>query len=44
MDKKVCVICNIEKSIDNFHNKCRKYKQCNIQRSMKRNHENKDKF
>ena len=42
MDSKVCVVCNFEKSIDNFYNKYRECKQCNI-RSMKRYYENKDK-
>ena len=36
MDSKVCVVCNIEKSFDNFHNKHRECKQCNFKRSMKR--------
>ena len=44
MDSKICVVCNIEKSIDNFYNKYRECKQCNIQRSMKRYYENKDKL
>ena len=44
MDSKVCVVCNIEKSIDNFYNKYRECKQCNIQRSMKRYYENKAKL
>ena len=44
MDRKVCVVCNTEKSIDNFYNKYRECKQCNIQRSMKRYRENKDKI
>ena len=44
MDCKVCVVCNIEKSIDNFYNKFRECKQCNIQRSMRRYYENKDKL
>ena len=30
MDNKICVVCNIEKSIDNFYNKYRECKQCNI--------------
>ena len=30
MDSKVCVVCNIEKSIDNFYNKYREGKRCNI--------------
>ena len=41
MESKVCVVCNIEKSIDNLYNKYRECKQCNIQRSMKRYYENK---
>ena len=44
MDSKVCVVCNIEKSIDNFYNKYRECKPCNIQRSMKRYRENKDRL
>ena len=43
MDK-ICVVCNIEKSIDNYYNKYRECKQCNIKRSMKRYNENKDKL
>ena len=44
MERKVCVICNTEKSIDNFYNKYGEIKPCNIQRSMKRYYENKDKL
>ena len=44
MDSKNCVVCNIEKSIDNFCNKYRERKSCNIKRSMKRYNENKDKI
>ena len=44
MESKVCVICNAEKSIDNFYNKYRDCKQCNLKRSMKRYYENKDKL
>ena len=44
MDSKICVVCNIEKSIDNYYNKYRECKQCNIKRSMKRYRENKDKI
>ena len=44
MDRKICVVCNIEKSFDNFNNKYRECKQCNSQRSMKRYYENKDKL
>ena len=44
MDNKNCVVCNIEKSIDNFYNKYRECKQCNTRRSMKRYYENKNKL
>ena len=44
MDNKVCVVCNIEKSIVSFCNKYRECKQCNLKRSMKRYNENKDKL
>ena len=44
MESKVCVICNTEKSIDQFYNKYRECKQWNIQRSMKSYYENKDKL
>ena len=44
MDSKICVICNTEKSFDNFYNKYRECKQCNNKRSMKRYHENRDKL
>ena len=35
MDSKICVICNTEKTIDNFYNKYRECKQCNIKISLK---------
>ena len=44
MNSKVCVVCNVEKSIDNFYNKYRECKQCNIKRSTKRYNDNKDKI
>ena len=44
MDRKICVVCNIEKSIDDYYNKNRECKRCNIKRSMKRYNENKDKL
>ena len=44
MDSKVCVVCNIEKSIESFYNKYRECKQCNIKRSTRRYYENKDKI
>ena len=34
MDSKICVVCNIEKSIDNYYNKYRECKKCNIKRSI----------
>ena len=42
MDDKVCVVRKIEKSIDNFYNKSRECKQCNIKRSTRRYYENKE--
>ena len=44
MDSKVCVVCKIEKSLDNFYNKYRECKQCNIKRSIKRYNENEAKL
>ena len=44
MDNKICVVCNIEKSIDKFYYKYRECTQCNIRRSKKRYYENKDKL
>ena len=44
MDSKVCVACNIEKSIENFYNKYRECKQCNIKRSTKCYYDNKNKI
>ena len=44
MDRKICVVCNIEKSTYNFYSKYRECKPCNIQRSMKRYLENKDNY
>ena len=44
MESKFCVICNTEKSIDNFYNKYRECKQCSIQQSMKRYYEKKGKI
>ena len=44
MDTKSCVVCSIEKSIDNFYNKYRECKPCNIKRSTKLYYENKAKI
>ena len=41
MESKVCVVCNPEKSVDNFYNKYRECKQFNIKRSSKRYSKNK---
>ena len=40
----MCVICNTEKSTDNFYSKYRECKPCKIQRNMKRYYENKEKI
>ena len=42
MDSKGCVVYKIEKSIDNFYNKYRECKQCNIKISLRRYYETKD--
>ena len=44
MNSKVCVVCKIEKSFNNFYNKDRECKQCNIKRGTRRYYENKDKI
>ena len=44
METKVCVVSNTEKSIDNFYNKYKECKQCNIKKSTRRYFENKDKI
>ena len=44
MESMVCVICNTEKSNDNFYNSYRECKPCKIQRSMKRYYNKKDKI
>ena len=44
METKVCVVCKTEKNIDNFYNKYRECKPCNIKRSTRRYYENKDKI
>ena len=41
---KVCVVCDTEKSIDNFYNRYRECKQCNIKRLLKRYYDNKDRM
>ena len=44
MESKICVVCNNEKSIDIFYNKYRECEPCNIERSLRRYYENKDKL
>ena len=44
MESNFCVICNTEKSFDNFYNKYRECKPCIIQRRMKCYYENKEKL
>ena len=44
MNSKVCVVCKIEKSYNNFYNKYRECEQCNIKRNTRRYYENKDKI
>ena len=44
METKVCVVCNTEKSIDNFYNKYRECKPGNIKRSTRRYFDNKEKI
>ena len=41
-DVKVCVVCNTAKSIDNFSEKDRECKTCNIKRNLKRYYNNED--
>ena len=44
MDRKICVVCNAEKSIEKFYNKYRECKPCNIRRSTRRYFENREKI
>ena len=44
MESKVYVIYNTEQSTDYFYNKYREFNQCNIQLSMKRYSESRDKL
>ena len=37
---KTCVVCNTEKRVDEFYNKCRECEQCNIKRVLKRYYNN----
>ena len=44
METKVWIVCKTEKNIDNFYNKYRECKPCNIKTSTRRYYENKDKI
>ena len=44
MDSKICTRCNLEKSIEDFYNKCTECKVCNSNRSLKCYQENRDKI
>ena len=44
MESEVCVLCKTEQSNDNFYNKNRECKECNIKRSLKCYNENRDKI
>ena len=44
METKVCVVCKTEKNIENFYNKYKECKPCNIKRSVKRYYKNKGKI
>ena len=44
METKVCGFCKTEKKIDNFYNKYRQCKPCNIFRSTRRYYGSKDKI
>ena len=44
MQSKICTMCNFEKHINNFYNKCSDGTDCNRTRELKRYYENKDKI
>ena len=44
MERKLCTHCNIEKNVEDFYNKYRECKICNIKRGVKRYFDNKDKI
>ena len=44
MDTKKCSMCNIEKHINNFHQKYSECRGCNRTRGLKRYYENKDRI
>ena len=44
MERKTCTRWNVEKNLENFHNKDIECKICNSNRSLKRYYENKDKI
>ena len=44
MEGKICTRCNVEKNIEDFHNKYTEWKTCNSNRSLKLYYEIKDKL
>ena len=44
MDNMNCIVCNIEKHINNFYKKYSECKGCNIKRGVKRYFDKKDKI
>ena len=44
MDIKICIVCNIEKFINNFSKQYSECKDCNIKRGVKRYYNNKDRI
>ena len=44
MNTKMCIICNIEKDINNFYKKCSECIDCKRTRGLKRYYENKEKI
>ena len=44
MDTKMCIMCKIEKHINNFYKKYSECRDCNLARGLKRYYENKDKI
>ena len=44
MDSKKCILCSIEKQINNIYKRYSECKDCNRSRGLERYHENEDKF
>ena len=43
MESETCSMCHTEKNVENFYEKHAKRKDCNSERGLKRNHDNKSK-